>query len=487
LNLVGTAVTAVLVFLQSVVVSRGVSTDEAGLFFSVTSAAVILTTVAVFGADASLPRFIPLLRNQDRPRAAESVIRIASAIAVGVSLLLGIVLVVDPSSVAPVLGLGIAPSQSERILWLVVVCLPFAATAIVWVAATRAYMTIRPTVLVEKIGKSALQILCLLWAITAGYSAAGLVGAWLLPTAAVALPAYLWLARIARRSREGTPGADQGMGNPGLVGQYLTYTWPRAVQSALQIALQRMDIIIVAALLSPSQAAIYALATRFIVLGQFAAQALQQVVAPHFSELFAKDLNDSAMRVARIVTVWTVLLVWPVYLFCITNGSALLRLLGGIPYESGAAALAILAAGMLFASMTGPVDTILLMAGRSAISLITTAVALAVDLALLFVLVPRMGINGAALAWCVALCVRSGLSLLFAKRTTGSSTFSASLAWAAGVTLLSFLLIPLSLAGLGFEGTSTTVAGLALSSAAYLVLLWTFRRQLGLSSLAALR
>ena len=272
-----------------------------------------------------------------------------------------------------------------------------------------------------------------------------------------------------------------------MVGQYLAYTWPRAVQSALQIALQRMDIIIVAALLSPSQAAIYALATRFIVLGQSAAQALQQVVAPHFSEFFAKDMNDSAMRVARIVTVWTVLLVWPVYLFCITHGADLLRLLGGAPYEAGATALAILAAGMLFASMTGPVDTILLMAGRSAISLSTTAVALAVDLALLFALVPRMGINGAAVAWCVALCVRSGLSLLFAKRTAGSSTFSASLAWAAGITLASFLLIPLTVARLGFEGTAPAVVGLAASSAVYLALLWVFRRQLGVSTLVALR
>ena len=137
-----------------------------------------------------------------------------------------------------------------------------------------------------------------------------------------------------------------------------------------------------AAMLSPSQAAIYALATRFIVLGQFAAQSLQQVVAPHFSELFAQGLHDSAMRLARIITVWTVLLVWPVYLFSITDGAALLRLLGGPAYAAGAAALAILAAGMLFASMTGPVDTILLMAGRSAISLTTTAVALAVDIAL---------------------------------------------------------------------------------------------------------
>ena len=167
-NLVGTAVTAALVFLQSVVVSRGVSTDEAGVFFSVTSAAVILTTVAVFGADASLPRFIPLLRHEGRPAAAQSVIKIACAISVGVSLLLGFILIVAPSSMSPVRGLASAPSQAERILWLVVVCLPFAATAVVWIAATRAYMVIRPTVLVEKIGKSTLQMICLLGAITSG-------------------------------------------------------------------------------------------------------------------------------------------------------------------------------------------------------------------------------------------------------------------------------------------------------------------------------
>ncbi len=46
-----------------------------------------------------------------------------------------------------------------------------------------------------------------------------------------------------------------------------------------QIAIQRADIIIVAALISPSAAAVYTAATRFVVLGQFSSMAIQRVLA----------------------------------------------------------------------------------------------------------------------------------------------------------------------------------------------------------------
>ena len=196
-------------------------------------------------------------------------------------------------------------------------------------------------------------------------------------------------------------------------------------------------------------------------------------------------MNDSAMRVARIVTVWTVLLVWPVYLFCITNGGALLGLLGGIPYESGAAALAILAAGMLFASMTGPVDTILLMAGaaRSASSR------------------PPWPLQWISCCSSRRSHAWASTGLLWPGASRSASDRDCHCCSPGARQALHVQCIP----GMGGRGNAAVLpadspstgryglegghdfAGLGLSSAAYFVLLWTFRRQLGMSTLAALR
>lgn len=483
LNLAGSLITAVLIFLQAIIVSRGVSTTVAGVYFSVTSAAVILTTAAVFGAGASLPRFIPLLRVHGRPQGAAATIRMAAAISMALSIALALVLLLLRSPAADFLSLDAVADQERLILGLLVVCLPLSALAVVWVAATRAMLNIWPTVVLEKVGKAVLQVVGLAAAIALGSGAAGLLSAWLLPTALLAIPAYFWLRRIvSRQPRVGREVPEES--TAGLLGEYLSYSWPRAVQSVLQVLLQRLDVILLAALATPTEAAIYALATRFILLGQFAASSLSQVVAPHFSGLFAEDRHESAMQLAKTVTTWTVLLVWPIFLLSMADGSGLLEILGGPEYSSGATALAILAGGMLFASMTGPVDTILLMAGRSSLSLSISAVAVALDVGLIFALVPSMGINGAAVAWSLALVLRSGVTLALVHRIAGYSTLSRSLGLVAAIAVASFLVVPLTLARLLPAGVGYTWAGVLAGCVVYLALILTFRHKVHVANLA---
>ena len=71
--------------------------------------------------------------------------------------------------------------------------------------------------------------------------------------------------------------------------EFWRFTWPRSITRISQMAIQRMDIILVAALRSPTEAAIYTAATRFVALGQFGTQAIQQVLQPKFTALLAND------------------------------------------------------------------------------------------------------------------------------------------------------------------------------------------------------
>ena len=86
--------------------------------------------------------------------------------------------------------------------------------------------------------------------------------------------------------------------------------------------------------------------------------------------------------------------------------------------------LAILSLAMLLASATGPVDWVLLMGGKSGWNLLNTALALAVNIALNLVLIPRIGITGAAIAWAASIIVNSVVPLLEAWLLLGMHPFN---------------------------------------------------------------
>jgi O-antigen/teichoic acid export membrane protein len=68
----------------------------------------------------------------------------------------------------------------------------------------------------------------------------------------------------------------------------------------------------------------------------------------------------------------------------------------GPNYRAGVSSLVILSVAMLVATGIGPVDIVLLMGGRSSWNLFNVAVALILNLVLGLILVPRIGIAGAA-------------------------------------------------------------------------------------------
>ena len=148
-------------------------------------------------------------------------------------------------------------------------------------------------------------------------------------------------------------------------------------------------------------------------------------------------------------------------------------------YESASDVVVILSLTMLFATVCGSVDSVLLMAGRSWLSLGNNAVALVVNVGLNVVLIPLYGIRGAAVAWSVAIVVRNVLPLFQVRSQFGlwpltRSTVAVALGALAcfGTVDVVVLVTDLHLA------VDATLLGLA--AAVYLWGIWSRRASLGL-------
>ncbi|MCQ0015748.1 oligosaccharide flippase family protein [Actinomadura madurae] len=111
--------------------------------------------------------------------------------------------------------------------------------------------------------------------------------AWAAPYLPCLVVAALWYLKISRAGRAtatataGAPPAAAGW-RP-LAGGFWRFTAPRAFAQICQTAFQRADIVLVAALSSPREAAVYTAATRFIVISQLVTQAVQNVMQPAVS------------------------------------------------------------------------------------------------------------------------------------------------------------------------------------------------------------
>jgi O-antigen/teichoic acid export membrane protein len=478
-SVVGAGSAAVFGVLLVVIVTNGFPASLAGTLFTATATFLILESVALLGTDTGLVRCWPVQVASGRAADLPRTLVVAAAPVLGLSVVAAVAVYATAPALAPYLvGPEHAPTMSSMLRALALV-LPVAAAYDVALAASRGLGSMRPTVVVDNVGRLGLQFVAVLVTYLAGGGALALALAWSLPYL-VGLFAALWWLRVLL-------GRHAGAGQPTawsvLVREFWGYTAPRAVARIVQSGLKRSDIVMVAALASPAEAALYTAATRFIVLGQLFVQSVQQALSPQLSSLFARAETRAADAVYQAATAWSLIAVWPLYLVTAGFAPTLMSVFGD-GYAAAADVVVILSLTMLLATLCGPVDSVLLMAGRSWLSLVNNCVALAVNVALNLLLIPAAGIRGAAIAWSVAIVVRNVLPLTQVHRQLGLWPVTRSTAIAGLGAIACFGTVDLVVLAAD-PPLPVAAAMLAVATVVYLAGVWWRRAPLGLAAFAS--
>jgi O-antigen/teichoic acid export membrane protein len=268
--------------------------------------------------------------------------------------------------------------------------------------------------------------------------------------------------------------------------EFWRFTAPRALASVAQMAMQRLDIVLVAAMAGAVPAAVYTAATRFLVVGQTGQRAISLAVQPRIGEALALEDLARAKQLYRVSTSWLMLVTWPTYLTFIFFGERLLGVFGR-DYVAGRDVLLLLSTVMLFATGCGMVDMVLNMAGRTSWNLYNVGLSLGVQIGVDLWLIPSQGILGAAIGWAAGIVLANLVPLLQIGITLGLHPFGRTTVVTVSATLLCFGAVPaLTIAILG-QGWWSLVVSLAVGGCAYAVALWRFRGTLHLVELANVR
>jgi O-antigen/teichoic acid export membrane protein len=125
---------------------------------------------------------------------------------------------------------------------------------------------------------------------------------------------------------------------------------------------------------------------------------------------------------------------------------------------------------------------LLVMAGRTTANLMNVLIALAANLSLNLILIPRWGIIGAAVAWAASIVLSNILPLLQIRRSLGLDPFGRASAAVALLAVVAFAGVP-SIGWL-MGGSPVLVIGLCVMGALlYAAGIWRLRRVLELDSL----
>jgi O-antigen/teichoic acid export membrane protein len=157
----------------------------------------------------------------------------------------------------------------------------------------------------------------------------------------------------------------------------------------------------------------------------------------------------------------------------------------GRGYTEGTTVVAILAGAMLVATACGMVDMLLNMAGRTTWTLANNFSALVVMVGFDVWLIPRMGIEGAAIGWAAAILTRNLVPLVQLKVSLGLDPFGRASGVVAVLAALCFGLLP-ALARLAFgDSLPALLVATAVGSLLYLGGLAAQRRVLQLDLMLA--
>ena len=503
LNLVGAGISAAATLGVTVLVTRQFSPPVAGAFFAAISLYMIIETLSSLGAYNGVIYFIARLRS---PRQISAMIRMAIIPVLIVSVAAGGAMFAFADPLARLLlgghlVHGAGPASVGRALRVLALTVPFGCLADTFLGASRGFHNMRPTVVVDRIGRSGAQLVGVAIAALTGATAL-LAPLWTLPYIPAGVIAWLWFRRISRRQQRTRLGSkparlvtlrdrvlarEPGVGRPegATFGGFWRFTAPRAMAMTAQVVIQRLDIVLVGIMKGPVDAAIYTAATRFLVVGQLGNTAISMAAQPQLAHLFATGEQRSANAVYQATTAWLIILTWPLYLLAVIYGPAVLAIFGH-SYTAGADVMVILGLTMLLTTACGQVDVVLTTAGRSSWSLANWLVAVAINVGVDLALIPKHGIEGAAIGWAVALGVTNLLMLVEVGSIVRVSPFGRGCLTACVLATVSFGAIPFGVRTLVGGGPAVSSLAVLAGCAVFAVGLWRFRQTLQLTAMPGL-
>ena len=406
-------------FALHVLLSRLMGVEHYGVYVYVLGWLNILVLFGKLGLDTALLRYVAAYTAQQEWAPLSGILRQSTLFAFGASMAIAGV----GASAVWALREQLS-AELMRAFWVGFALLPLLALTHLRQAALRALrrvalaqipeFVLRPTLLaalaiaaVYGIGLTVRGDLVMALDLVAASVAFLLGGMWLYR----ALPADLKSARPTYHGRE-----------------WIAVALPLFLLSGMNIVHSQTDLLMIGSLLGTREAGIYAVAVQVSMLVLIGLVAVNAIAAPMISELYATGRRDDLQRMVSIAAGGVLAVSLPVALGLTFLGSWVLSFFGpGFP--EGYAALVILVAGQLVNALAGSVGLLMTMTAHQREAASIMAVSVVANVVLNAALIPRFGIEGAAVATAATTVLWNVAMFVFVFKRLGINSTAFRLSW----------------------------------------------------------
>ena len=477
-NMVGGVSGALIGLVLAGLVGRQLGTEGAGTYFLVVAVFMIVSNIAELGADTGLVRFVSAARATGRLVDVPHLVRAA----------LPPVLLLGTAFVVVVAGLvrthpdaidGLTPA-------FVVIAAALAVLSslnTVMLSVSRGFGEVLTFPLLQNIALPVLRLVGVAVVLAAGGGVAAALTAWMVPVVVVlVLATAVALTLMTRQSGSVRPRPARASERRRVSLEFWAFSAARGVSSAVEILLEWADVLLVGLLASPEEAGVYAVVTRCARASEVIHQAARIAIGPQIAAAMAKGAVAEAREIYGLVTAAMIWLGWPFFIVLAVFGDAVLSIFGP-GFADGARSLAVLSLAMALATGAGTVQTILLMGGRSSWQLADKSAALLLNVALNIALIPRWGIEGAAIAWAITIVLDTAV-VVYQVQNLMHLRPKGRYLWVAAIMAVVVAGVPMVLARLLLGSSVPIMLGtIAVVAIVYLAATVPMRHRLGLVEL----
>ena len=194
------------------------------------------------------------------------------------------------------------------------------------------------------------------------------------------------------------------------------FSLPLLLTGVFSFFISWTDNLAIGKFMSAADLGVYAIAYSFAISLDFFQKAFSAIFVPIITEKYAKKQHEEITFLFKKTAAWGFGLTFPVFLVMAVYGKQVLSLIYGNAYELGYLPLMIIASGSLINVITGLNYPILMLHKKTGFIFVVEAGIVILNIALNFLLIPIIGIVGAAIASGVSLALQNVIFLKIAMR-----------------------------------------------------------------------
>ena len=356
--------------------------------------------VGELGLDSGLVRAIPYYE--------DDVAEVRGVIKAGflISGLVGLTVGVTMFFAAPIIATRVFREPSTTVLLrIAAIGIPFSVLIDISIAMVRGSRDARPQVLIRQIIDPVLRITLISALIVAGYGAAGAIGGEVIAIAVSGIVALVIAVRLLPLPIRGR--------TVWMHRELLTFSVPLMFSSGMVFLILNTDTFLIGTFLDSASVGTYNAAFRLQDVGMLFLFPTTFLLGPVLTRFGTQNERVAARRIYQTTTKWAVFLTFPLFLLMFLFPELVIRYSFGTQYVEGARSLQILMIPIMTTVLFGANDTALVSLGHNKIVLYVNVLVATLNIVLNVLLIPRIGIEGAALASAAAFILRDNIYSVF--------------------------------------------------------------------------